>query len=244
MAKFVDSRGDHRCIWTSAQCGIRKPSRNKDSGQYWYSWMEANQTGVTTRVSLASDGSEADNSSWDTSTCADGRYAAFESTATNLVPEDRNNRRDIFVHNRNTGETTRVSVASDGTEGNGESANPTISADGRYVAFQSMATNLVPGDTNNASDIFRHDRQTGQTERVSISACGAQSNHGSWDPSISGDGKYIAFRSYASNLLDVPGGDRDTNGRNDIYLRDMNPIDLMKQIIGSPAMAARRMMVV
>jgi Tol biopolymer transport system component len=173
-------------------------------------------TGQTTRVSVASDGTQGNGDSWGwPSISADGRYVAFESSASNLVPGDTNGRADIFVHDRLTGQTTRVSVASDGTQGNNSSVWPSISADGRYVAFMSYASNLVPGDTNGALDIFVHDRLTGQTTRVSVASDGTQGNGYSWDSSISADGRYVAFESWASNL--VPG---DTNGKQDIFVHD------------------------
>jgi Tol biopolymer transport system component len=108
--------------------------------------------GTTTRVSVASDGTQGNSGSAWSAISADGRYVAFDSSATNLVPGDTNGVLDVFIHDRQTGQTSRVSVASDGTQGNGASHLPAISADGRYVAFTSFATNLVPGDTNNTSD--------------------------------------------------------------------------------------------
>jgi Tol biopolymer transport system component len=162
--------------------------------------------GNTTRVSVASDGTQSNHDSYNPSISADGRFVAFESEATNLVSGDTNNFRDIFVHDRQTGQTTRVSVASDGTQANGHSYDPSISADGRYVAFASLANNLVSGDTNDQQDIFVHDRQTGQTTRVSVASDGTQANGYSYDPSISADGRYVAFISFASNLV---GGDTE-----------------------------------
>jgi Tol biopolymer transport system component len=103
---------------------------------------------------VASDGTQGNGYSWFPSISADGRYVAFESYASNLVPGDTNDSWDVFVHDRLTGQTTRVSVASDGTQGNGSSWWPSISAEGRYVAFMSDALNLVPGDTNGWADIF------------------------------------------------------------------------------------------
>src|SRR5438046_3037872 len=100
---------------------------------------------------------------------------------------------DVFVHDRQTGTTGRVSVDSAGTEGNGLSVNPSISADGRFVVFYSYATNLVPGDTNGTGDVFVHDRQTGTTERVSVDSAGTQGNSNSDRPSISADGRFVAF---------------------------------------------------
>ena len=121
-------------------------------------------TGTTTRVSVASDGTQGNGETWDPSISADGHYVAFHSTANNLVSGDTNGNTDVFVHDRQTGQTSRVSVASDGTQGNGASdQKPSISADGRYVAFTSYASNLISGDTNNTWDVFVHDRQTGQT---------------------------------------------------------------------------------
>ncbi|MBO9334742.1 MAG: PD40 domain-containing protein [Roseiflexus sp.] len=173
------------------------------------------QTGQTTRVSVASGGAQANGPSFDPSISADGRYVAFASLATNLVSGDTNNEQDIFVHDRQTGQTTRVSVATGGGQANGNSSNPSISADGRYIAFDSNASNLVSGDTNNTGDIFVHDRQTGATTRVSIGPGGTQANRGSLAPSISADGRYVAFHSSATNLVSGV-----TNGTTHIFVHD------------------------
>jgi len=174
--------------------------------------------GNTTRVSVALDGTQANDHSVDPSMSADGRYVAFESKASNLVSGDTNGEQDIFVHDRQTGQTTRVSVASDGTQARSGtiygSLSPSISADGRYVAFHSYATNLVSGDTNLSSDVFVHDRQTGQTTRVSVASDGTQANNVSADPSISADGRYVAFVSFADNLVS---GD---TGYVDVFVHD------------------------
>jgi uncharacterized repeat protein (TIGR01451 family) len=132
-----------------------------------------------------------------------------------LVPGDTNESDDIFVHDRKTGKTTRVSVKSNGEQVVGSSFYPSISADGRYVAFDSRADKLVPGDTNGQVDAFVHDRKTGTTTLVGVDSAGKQGNGGSDFPSISADGRYVAFDSFASNL--VPG---DTNGQPDIFVRD------------------------
>src|SRR5207247_971346 len=100
----------------------------------------------------------------------------FYSLATNLVAGDTNGFFDVFVHDRQTGATTRVSVDSAGTQGDGHSSSPAISADGRFVAFTSHDTNLVTGDTNNSDDVFLRDRQSGTTSRVSVGAGGVQAN--------------------------------------------------------------------
>ncbi|HAL29388.1 MAG TPA: hypothetical protein DCP20_01540, partial [Coriobacteriia bacterium] len=174
-------------------------------------------TGITERVSVASDGAEANgwSPSGIPSISADGRYVAFGSDATNLVADDTNGEIDIFVHDRVTGITERVSVASDGSQGNGALLRPAISGDGRCVAFLSLATNLVPGDTNGLSDVLVHDRVTGVTERVSVASDGSQGNGRCLWVSISEDGRYVAFASDSTNLVMD-----DTNGADDIFVHD------------------------
>jgi tricorn protease-like protein len=173
------------------------------------------KTGQTTRVSVATGGTQGNNDSLHPSISGNGRYVTFFSSANNLVNGDTNDTGDIFIHDRETGQTSRVSVASDGSQGNGDSEFPSISGTGRYVAFFSVASNLVSGDTNFASDIFVHDRQTGKTTRVSVASDGAQANDGVGIPSISATGRYVAFESFASNLV---GG--DTNNSQDIFVHD------------------------
>jgi hypothetical protein len=174
------------------------------------------QTGTTMLVSISSGGIQANQHSDNPSVSADGRYIAFESAATNLVSGDTNEQVDIFVHDILTRTTSRVSVSSTGEQADGTSVRPAVSSTGRYVTFQSMATNLVTGDTGYKYDIFVHDRQTGLTNRVSINSYGIQGNDHSDGPSpISADGRFIAFRSFAGNL--VTG---DTNGVSDLFVHD------------------------
>ncbi|HET9911888.1 MAG TPA: hypothetical protein VFQ13_08360 [Anaerolineales bacterium] len=174
------------------------------------------QTGLMRRVSVASNGAQSNGHSYYTGMSQDGRFITFHSSASNLVSNDTNGRDDIFVHDVQTGQTTRVSVTSSGAQAQaGHSWYPTISADGRFVAFRSGATNLVSGDTNQSWDIFVHDRQTGTTSLVSTSSGGELADHDSLKPSISGDGRFVVFDSYATNL--VPG---DTNAQGDIFVRD------------------------
>jgi len=172
-------------------------------------------TGVTIRVSVDSSGNQGNGSSEDPSISSDGRYVAFHSWASNLVAGDTIGAQDIFFHDSVTGETSRVSVDSSGNQGNGHSFSPSISSDGRYVAFWSMAGNLVPGDTNGDVDVFVHDTVTGETSRVSVDSSGNQGNGFSYWPSISSDGRFVAFVSWASNL--VAG---DTNGAWDVFVHD------------------------
>jgi Tol biopolymer transport system component len=174
-------------------------------------------TGVTERVSVHTDGTEADDPSSASSISADGRFVAFESTATNLIDNDSNGLRDIFVHDRDTGTTERVSVHTDSTEADNPSSAPSISADGRLVAFESTATNLIDNDLNGLRDIFVHDRDTGTTERVSVKSDGTEANDVSFAPSISADGRFVAFESSATNLID-----NDSNGLRDIFVHNRN----------------------
>jgi Tol biopolymer transport system component len=169
----------------------------------------------TTRVSLTSAGGQADGSCQVGSISADGRYVAFLSPATNLVPGDTNGFMDVFVRDRYTGTTERVSVDSSGTQANNFSSFCEISADGRFVCFASPASNLVAGDTNSAWDIFVHDRLSGTTERVSVGSGGTQAGTHCFSLSISGDGRFVAFHTWSSNL--VAG---DTNGAMDVFVRD------------------------
>jgi Tol biopolymer transport system component len=153
---------------------------------------------------------------------------AFSSNAADLVAGDTNNNEDVFVYDRIQDTIERVSVDSDGIEGDFASSNPSISADGRYVAFQSEAKNLVPNDTNGdvdrsfGEDIFVYDRDTGLIERVSLRDNGGESNNASYTPSISGDGRYVAFVSVANNL--VSGFQTGSGGNVYIHDRDTDEI--------------------
>jgi len=170
--------------------------------------------GTIERVSLASDGSQGAADSVAPSISADGRFVAFASAAA-LVPEDVNDTFDVYVRDRASMTTTRVSVGAGGAEGDNLSLAPRISADGRIVVFHSFASNLVAGDTNNAPDVFAHDRASGATVRASVSSSGAQGNQQSVGSSVSGDGRFVGFASDASNL--VAG---DVNGRTDVFVHD------------------------
>lgn len=183
---------------------------------------------VLTRSSLDSMAAEGDNDSGYVATSPgtpftlgvseDARFVAFESLATNLVAGDTNGVRDVFVRDHLTGATTRVSVATGGGEGNGASDQPSISHDGRYVAFRSVATNLIGTDTNGVADIFVHDRQTGTTLRVSVRSDGSQSPSASDWPQISGNGQFVVFQS-PDRLISTgePVGGNDA----DIFRRDI-----------------------
>ena len=214
-------------------------------------------TARTTRISVSSSRQQGDRPSFTAGISASGRFVAFTSQATNLVPGDTNDRQDAFVNDRRTGHTQRVSVSSSsaqakpGPNPDGGSAAMDLSANGRYVLFRSDAPNLVPGDANGRSDAFIRDRATGRTRRIPPAGLGisagvlsangryavleaadnlyrydlrrgrllrltAGANGWSVSPSVSADGRYVAFTSIASNL--VRG---DTNKLPDIFVRNM-----------------------
>jgi RHS repeat-associated protein len=173
--------------------------------------------GTTTRVSVDSSGAQGNNASIQSSVSADGRYVAFQSKSSNLVTGDTNGKYDIFVRDRTAATTTRVSVDSSGAQADKQSLDCAISGDGRYVAFTSEATNLVPNDTNLRQDIFLRDRTAGSTERISVSSSGAQASDGSWSSATSGGGRFVVYSSYATDLVSD-----DTNLKADVFIRDRN----------------------
>ena len=186
-----------------------------DTNGYQDIFVHDRQTGVTERVSVDSFGMQGNHTSTNPCISTDGRFVVFESSADNLVAGDTNNSLDIFVHDRQARATERNSVDSLGVQGNYDSLNPSISEDGRYLAFDSHSDNLVPGDTNWRRDIFVHDRQTRVTERVSIDSLGAEGNQHSYFPSISADGSHVAFETLSDNLVSG-----DTNGYWDVFVHD------------------------
>ncbi len=171
----------------------------------------------TVRISTHSDGTQANNSSRNIRISDDGRFATFQSSASNLVDGDTNSTSDIFVRDLQLGTTKRISVTSNGRQVNGDSRSPNISANGRYIVFVSDSSELVDGDTNSLPDVFVHDLETGETTRVSVSSTGVQANAPTTHllPSISSDGRYITLYSLASTLVQG-----DTNGLADIFLHD------------------------
>jgi Tol biopolymer transport system component len=171
--------------------------------------------GDTERVSVGPAGAEASERSDHTALSADGRFVAFRSYADNLVAGDTNGRWDVFVYDRATGVTERVSVSSSGGQANAHSAEPDISADGRYVVFGSSASNLVSGDSNGADDVFLRDRQAGTTTRVSLDHLGSQLDQVSLNGAISPDGRYVAWSTTAQV---IPG---PIPAAFHVYLRDL-----------------------
>ena len=201
-----------------------------DSNGFGDVFVHDRQTGNTTRVSVASNGAQGNGSSSSPAISANGRYVTFESNASNLVAGDSNGFEDVFVHDRQTGTTTRVSVASNGSQATGPSSEPAMSTSGRYISFLSFAPDMVTGDTNLRSDVFVHDRQTGNTTRVSVDSAGVQGNNHSQISAISADGRYVAFQSQASNL--VAG---DTNAVHDVFVHDRQNGNTIQASVSSNA---------
>jgi Tol biopolymer transport system component len=173
------------------------------------------ETGMTERVSVNSNGEAAQGPSFDADISTDGRFVAFESGAFNLADNDGDQTFDIFVRDRELGTTELVSVSSTGEAGNLSSFAPSISEDGRFVAFDSDADNLVAGDTNFAADTFVHDRATGTTALVSVTSTGAVGRFGGVDPTITPDGRFVLFLSQSKLVA------RDRNKTLDAYLHNL-----------------------
>ncbi|MHB8792059.1 MAG: TolB family protein [Thermoleophilia bacterium] len=173
------------------------------------------QAGTTSRASTTSSGVETAGNHDDPSISPDGRYVAFGSTSTTLVSGDTNAVEDVFVKEISNGTTTRVSTSQAGAEGNGNSADPAFSYDGRYVVFASSAANLVSGDTNGQIDVFRIDRQDGSVIRASLASDGTQADAQNVYAGISGNGRFVVFESNATNLVPV-----DTNAVTDVFVND------------------------
>lgn len=175
------------------------------------------------RINLAPDRSEADSFTLAVSADLEGRWTAFDSGATNLVPGDTNGLFDVFVHDARTGVSVRASIRETSTEADGLNTDPSLGWDGRFVSFTSEATNLIdpgvspPGDTNGVADIYVRDLRSEFTQRVSVDSVGVQANGASSDSALSADGRYVAFVSAATNLID---GGTDDNASNDVFVHD------------------------
>ena len=209
--------GDGRCVaFYSDATNLLPQGSSADTNGYRDVFVFDRETSSLQRVSVSSDGTQANGPSQSQGfrpaideSCS---CVAFSSDATNLVDGDTNSVSDVFVRDLGPGVTQRVSIG-DGGEADGASSFASVSGDCQLVAFQSTASNLVPGDTNHASDIFLYNRATGAISRVSTGVGGVQANGASLTPAISADGRCVAFASAASNL--IPG---DTNGKIDIYV--------------------------
>ena len=186
-----------------------------DSNNAWDIFLYDRLNNTTQRVSTTAQGGQANGSSYRAVINGDGSVIAFYSSASNLVAGDRNDADDVFVLERNSGVVERVSVSAQGAEGNQHSIWPSMSRDGRFVSFHSLASNLVPGDSNGEYDGFVVDRKTGDVRRISVSSNGLQANGLTHRTQLSGDGRLVTFFSRADNLVNG-----DSNGQFDIFLHD------------------------
>ncbi len=168
------------------------------------------------RVDLTSSGQLSNGSTSQAAIAAGGRFVAFSSSATNLAPNDTNGVNDVFLKDRVTGSVARVSETKNGVQGNGASTVKWISPDGKFVAFESTASNFATSDTNGLSDAFLKDMQTGELFAISSNSSGATANGSSWVTSASVDGRYVSFTSDATNLVSG-----DTNGVTDVFVKDL-----------------------
>lgn len=205
---FISGNGRFVAFTSTASNLAIKGDNNGDADVF----VHDRTTLRTNRVSISSKLKEGNAASFSPAISADGRIVTFVSYANNLVPRDTNRSADVFVYNRATRKTSRVSISTAGTQANADSAAPMISADGGFVTFQSNASNLIENDENGLTDVFVHDLSSGETTRVSRGMANSDPNGASFIPAISGDGRYIAYQSWASNL--VPG---DTNGTPNQY---------------------------
>lgn len=187
-----------------------------DTNNAWDVFFRDMQTGQFSRISVTSTGQQANATSIFPDISGNGRFIAFYSEATNLVPNDTNGVEDVFLHDRLAGTTERISVTSGGIQGNGPSIFPDISADGRFVIYESDATNLVPNDTNNATDIFLYNRLTKTTQRISLNSAGQQGNGKASYAVIAANNRHVTYVSYATNI-----DPDDPNILGDIYVRDL-----------------------
>lgn len=211
---FISANGDYTLFW--AYGSTFAPGDTNGSADLFLYDRRANELSL---VSVNSDGEQGNQDSYAGSVTDDGRYVTFASIANNLVTNDANGFVDIFLHDRQTGDTIRISNGLGGAETNEDSAMPRISADGRYITFSSTASNLVANDINDRDDIFVYDRDTEESSLVSLSTSGVQSNESSFASDVSADGQHIAFQSEADNL--VTG---DDNGNDDIFVRSLSEL--------------------
>jgi len=211
---FISTNGDYILFWSDGDTFVA--SDDNDASDVFFYDRRADELSL---VSVSSDGEQGNMSSKVASVTTDGRYVAFVSEASNLVAGDTNAKADIFVHDRQTGETSRISIGLAGEETDGNSMHPQLSADGRYIVFASSATNLVAGDTNNRDDIFVYDRETEGIRLASMSTAGIQGNDSSSLLDISADGQHIAFQSAADNLIAD-----DDNHNDDIFVNSLSAL--------------------
>ncbi len=186
-------------------------------------------TQTTTLVSESPAGAAGNASSFGAAISANGRFVAFTSDATDLTTQAASGARDVYVRDLQTGKTRIASLKVDGTAAGGGANSPAISPNGRFVAFESFASDIVPGDTNDNFDVFLRDRKLAQTTMVSVDSSGVEGvDGGSFQPAISDDGHLIAFASDATNLVAD-----DTNGRQDVFVHNTSDGTTIRASVGA-----------
>jgi Tol biopolymer transport system component len=195
-SRFVKVSADGRRVVFSSPATDLVPGDTNDSGDVF---VRDRRTGTTERVSVDSSGRQVDDGGEEAAISANGRFVVFTSGASNLVPGDTNDDVDVFVRDLAKRTTSLVSLRSDGKQATGSSFLASVSANGRYVAFQSTAADLVAGDTNDVEDVFVRDVVKKTTKRVSLPSTGRQFEGPSAIPVISDSGRYVAFISNPRN---------------------------------------------
>jgi Tol biopolymer transport system component len=205
--------GDGRYVAYSSFASNFAPDDGNNTNDIF---VQDRKLGTTEIISVDEDGNEGNSGSDGPAISDNGRFVAYYSRASNLVPNDANgNEPDIFIHDRKTDTTEIISLAGDGSAGNGASFSPDISAGGRYVVYESDSSNLVPGDGNGTFDVFLYDRKKGSTERISVSSLGDEATGDSFQASLSSDGRYVTYTSFASDLVSG-----DSNDTADVFVFD------------------------
>ncbi|MBI3994370.1 MAG: PD40 domain-containing protein, partial [Nitrospirae bacterium] len=206
------SRSGRHVVFESAASNLVPGDTNGQPDIFLYDL----ETRRIRRVSLDSAGRQANGDSFDPWVSADGSAVVFASDADNLVPDDTNRKMDVFLRDLKTGKTVRISLTPEGGQRQGDSYSPSISDDGRVVTYTALNAGPAQYDLRNKADVFWHDLKTGKTFPASVASDGRYGDHHSKASWISGDGRALAFQSYAGNLVSD-----DTNGRPDIFLRDL-----------------------
>ena len=209
-ANAVMSRTGRIICFDSGADNLASDDTNEGSDVYCYD----RNTGVAELISQNTEGVAAEIGSVLGGVSGDGRFVVFTTRSPDIVPGDTNDVADIFVRDRVTDTTERVSVRSNGAQANGMTLWPSISDDGTVVAYDSEASNLVPHDTNGKFDVFVHFLDTGQTRRASVSSAGVQGELASMVSNLSGDGRYVVFQTGATTLFPD-----DTNDHADVVVR-------------------------
>lgn len=220
-SSFADISADGRYVAFHSQATVLV---DDDTNQAWDVFLHDRDTDSTVRVSETATGEAGNAASYFASVSDDGRYVAFHTEASNLSDDDNDSLADVYVKDLQTGAIELISVSTGGDAGNGESHVPQISGDGRYVTFESSADDLVASDLNNKYDVFVYDRDTDTMERISVAADGFDTDDNSFLPQITSDGRYVAFESYATNV--VAG---DGNGVADVFVYDRTD-DVMTRV--------------